>query len=437
VRKASPLTPAYRIYAALTAIAAPLIHSQSVKKMRQKGVADQRAEERLGKASVKRADGDLIWFHAVSVGELQSILSLLAILRQTRPEAILLITTTTTTSADLASKRLPYGCLHQFSPLDTPKAVNAFLNHWQPSLAVFVESELWPRQIVSLSKRDIPIALINARLSAKSLKNWNKFPKSAKMILSELDLVLSQTDATAKDLIYLGAQAERVHTTGDMKKAAAPLPVDQVALSALQSQIADRFSWLAASTHNGEDGIIAEAHLAVLEASPQALLVLVPRHPERSDAIGKDLNDRGLTVARRSKGEAIDPTTQVYLADTLGELGTFFSLCPIAFIGGSFTPVGGHNPYEPAHFDCAILHGPLYANFQTAYADMHAQDACLEVASPEDLARKVIELIASKDCAQLQSAAKSYIREGAKTPEIVEQFLTKIFKNEALPTKRA
>ncbi len=405
----APLPPLYHVYAGLTALAQPILHRKIRTKMTNAGVEALRREERLGYPTEERPLGQLIWIHAVSVGEFQSILGLLKELRQTRPDISILVTTTTATAAKLAETRLPPGCLHQFSPLDTPAAVERFLEHWQPDMAVFVESEIWPRQIVQIAKRDIPLCLINSRLSASSIKTWKRLPRLAKALLTRFDLILCQTQNTSDAFAELGYAPTRTHVSGDLKKSSDPLPVDQPALSELQGQLNGRPVWLAASTHPGEEEHVLAAHKLFCETHPEGLLILLPRHPERGGALEQMIKTQGWQASRRSKGEAITPETQVYLADTLGETGTFYSLAPMAFVGGSFTDVGGHNPFEPAHFNCAVLHGPLYANFAQAYVDMGGHWASREVNDSDDLGTTLLELHQSNDLISMQKAALGFV----------------------------
>lgn len=407
----APLTLTYQVYRALTALAAPLARRAARKRFDARQGPTARFNERTGHASMLRPTGCLIWLHAVSVGEFLSVLDLVRELATTG--AHILVTTTTSSAADLAAQRLPDGVIHQFSPLDTPQAVRRFLNHWQPDLAVFVESEIWPNQIVMAHKRGIPLALINARLSSSSLKQWQKLPKSARALLTRFDRIMTQAEPTRQALKALGATCDHLTTTGDMKAAAAALPVDRAKAKTLSDQTTDRLLWVASSTHDGEEEDISAAHHIVTTQHPDALLILVPRHPERGDQVAATLKAKGWNTARRSNGDPITQTTQIYLADTLGETGLWYARAPIVFVAGSFTAVGGHNPYEPAHFDCAVLHGPQFANFALAYGDMAAADACVEVKNADDLGHTVSQLFGTARLSTLQSNAKTFV-EGAQ-----------------------
>ena len=422
----APLTLTYRFYRFLTTLGAPIAKRAARKRFDVRHGPAERFAERLGQASIARPAGQMIWMHTVSVGEFLSILDLVRELANTG--TLVLVTTTTSSAAELAAQRLPQGVMHQFSPIDTPQSVRRFLTHWQPDLAVFVESEIWPNQIVMAHAHGIPLALINARLSARSLKKWQKGPKTARALLTRFDAIMTQTEGTRTALQDLGASADCLTVTGDMKAAAAALPFDESLAKTLRADIADRPLWVASSSHPGEESTISAAHRLVTKTHSHALLILAPRHPERGDEVEALLKQEGWTTARRSKGEAITPDTQIYLADTLGEMGLWYSLAPIVFIAGSFTSVGGHNPYEPAHFDCAVLHGPQYANFSLAYDAMHAAEACVEVKDADALGNTVANLFASEHLKTLHHNAKDFVAGAQSARGSVSKALISLIK---------
>lgn len=422
----APLTLLYRLYQMLTTLAAPLALHQARRRFVARNGPMTRFGERNGQATAARPRGTLIWMHTVSVGEFLSVLDLLRDL--VASDVRILLTTTTSSAADLAADRLPDGVIHQFAPLDTPMAVRRFLDHWRPDLAAFVESEIWPNQIVMAHKRAIPLVLLNARLSASALKRWGKHPRTARALLSRFARIMTQTESTRLALEELGAPADRLRTTGDMKATAAALPYDRAAAEVLREQIARRPLWVAASSHDGEDPAISAAHRLLTATRPEALLILVPRHPERGDQIEGLLKSEGWQVARRSKGQTPDAKTQIYLADTLGETGLWYHLAPIVFVAGSFCPAGGHNPYEPAHFDCAILHGPLYANFSLAYRGLSRAGACLEVEDATALGLTLAGLLGSPRLGALQTAARQFIQTASGTRQSVQQTLLALLR---------
>ena len=358
----------------------------------KKGKEDpDRLNERFGKASVSRPKGSVVWFHGASVGEAVSLLPLLHRIRAQFPHITPLITTGTVTAATVVAKVLPEGCLHQYSPLDVPAWIERFLNYWQPDVAVFVESEFWPNLILTCQTRKIPLYLVNAHLSEKSYQSWRRFPSVIGRLLSCFEVCLAQSETIAKRLKDLGAPPSKVRICGNLKFAASPLPYDTVEFTKMQSIIKDRPLWVAASTHSGEETLMGEAHHLLKEALPNVLTVIIPRHPRRGEEITKELIAKGLQVARRSCQEGIQPSTDIYLVDTIGELGLFYRLSDVAFIGGTFVPIGGHNPIEAALLDCALIWGP-YIHKQTEICDVLGV-AASSVTTKEELAETVALLL--------------------------------------------
>jgi 3-deoxy-D-manno-octulosonic-acid transferase len=347
------------LYRGLTAAAAPFVLVYLKSRQRRGKEDSARFAERLGISGGKRPDKPLVWVHAASIGEATSALALIERILHERPGLEILITTGTVTAARLLETRLPGGARHQFVPADLPRAVGRFLDHWHPNLAVWIESELWPNLVLMTRRRNIPMLLLNGRLSARSHARWRALPGLARPILSSFSLCLAQDSVQCARFRELGAEAGSV---GDLKSAAQRLPADAAATAELAGQIGGRPLWLAASTHAGEDKIAAAVHRRVGAAHSGLLTIIAPRHPVRGDGIAAMAKARGLRVARRSRGEAVTADIDLYLADTFGELGMLYSLAGIAFIGGSLVDVGGHNPFEAARFDCAILLGPHTAN---------------------------------------------------------------------------
>jgi len=396
--------PVFQLYAALTAVAAPAIRIAVSRRMRKAGVTPVRIAERFGEATEARHPGRLIWFHAASVGEALSILGLVHEMGLRDHKAHFLITSVSATSAKLVSERRPPRCAHQFAPLDTPGAVARFLDHWQPDLAVFVESELWPRLIFETHARGVPLALVNARLSERSFVRWQRLGRVARAVLARFSVLIAQTEATRDRLAALGAPAEALSVSGDLKAASDRLPIDEDELARLEAQIGGRRLWVAASTHPGEEAMVAEA------VAGNGLLILAPRHPERGDEVAALLRGKGLTVAQRSKQEVLGPETDVYLADTLGELGLWYALAPVVFLGGSLVEIGGHNPFEPAQFRAAILHGPHVVNFRETYAEMTAMGAAREVTDAASLTTALHDMAEPETLRAAQEAAHAFSR---------------------------
>ncbi|MGV6849918.1 MAG: 3-deoxy-D-manno-octulosonic acid transferase [Marinibacterium sp.] len=383
-------TSLFRLYSSLTALAEPLVFAHVARKLRAQSVAPARIGERRGIATLPRPEGQLVWFHGASVGESLSALTLISRLGARLPRARFLLTSGTASSADIVAARLPARTSHQFAPLDSPAIARRFLDHWRPDAGVFVESELWPGLLMRARARGTRLALVNARLSARSAAAWAKRPATARMVLDCFDILLTQNAETARRLTDMGADPTRLTTGANLKAGADPLPVDDAALAGLSDTLGTRPLWAASSTHPGEDEIVLTAHHAVLDTHPDAVLLLIPRHPDRGAAVDAMARANGLITARRSSGAAPDADCQVYIADTLGETGTWYALAPIVLLGGSLVPgIGGHNPFEPARAGAAILTGAHTHNFPETFSPMIAARAATGVKTATDIAGTV------------------------------------------------
>lgn len=366
-----------RLYsAAATALrpAAPLLLARRAARGKEDSA---RIGERRGRASAKRPEGTLLWLHGASVGESLSILPLIDLLLASRADLTILVTSGTLTSAQLLAERLPERAIHQFVPLDAPAYARRFLDHWKPDLAAFVESELWPNLIREAARRDIPLALVNGRLSQKSLEGWQRAPQSAGTLLGAFATIMAQDEKSEERFAALGAA--NVTQPGNLKFDAQPLPFDEKKLEKLQEATRARPLWLASSTHEDEELQAGQTHLALKAAFPGLLTVIAPRHPARAHEIRAQLEALGLTVAQRSLERLPREETDIYLADTMGELGLLYRLCPLVFMGGSLIPHGGHNPLEPARLGAALLFGPHMFNFTVPAGHLLAQGGALEV----------------------------------------------------------
>ena len=355
------------LYRAATGLLAPFTPSILRGRARQGKEDLTRLRERLGYASAPRPAGPLVWLHGASVGETVSLLPVVERLRRARPDIAVLVTSGTTTSADLLARRLPAGAVHQYLPVDTPAAARRFLDHWRPDLAVFVESELWPNLLLGAKARGAKLALISARMTEDSAKGWTRFPNLAGAVLRAFDLVLPQDVRTGIRLKDLGALVDGY---ANLKLVGEALPTDEGELARLKTAAGDRLIVTAASTHPGEDPLIASA----VEATGEyPLLVIVPRHPARGPKLATDLRAQDRIIALRSAGEPLTAETDIYIADTLGELGLFFRLGDVAVMGGSFLPdIGGHNPLEAARLARPVVFGDHYANWIDIYGALGA-----------------------------------------------------------------
>ena len=378
-----------------------------------------RLGERMGEASLPRPEGRLAWFHAASVGEAASLLEMLRRLLQARPELTCLVTTGTVTSAQFLADRLPERCLHQFAPVDVLPWVRRFLDHWRPDVAVWTESELWPAMLCEAHSRGIPMLLINARISNRSFRRWWAMRGMARALLGRFERILAQDALAGEQLTALGADPARLTVEGSLKEGAAPLPYDEAERVRIARAFAGRPVWLAASTHPGEEEIVIGALTRARRALPMLALVLAPRHPARGDGLAEMLRGRGLTVAQRSKGEAIGVDTDVYLADTLGEMGLWYRIASVSFIGGSLVDIGGHNPFEPALLGSAILYGPHVRNFLDGYRRLAAAHAAVLVRSETELCEALVATMAPDRAAEMAAAAWAACSEGAEVTDAV------------------
>ncbi|MBB6249573.1 3-deoxy-D-manno-octulosonic acid transferase [Nitrospirillum iridis] len=397
------------LYRGLTALAGPAVRHLLDRRLAVGKEDPNRLPERLGHAGLARPDGRLIWLHAASVGESLAVLPLIDRLLTLAPRPTVLVTTGTVTSATLMAQRLPPGALHQFVPVDLPAAVARFVDHWRPDAALWIESEFWPNLLRALRKDGVPAALVNARLSAGSHRNWRRAPRTARRLLSTFRLALAQTATEAQRLRDLGLAD--VRCVGNLKYSTTPLPAEADALATLRNAIGDRPAWVFASTHPGEDNLAAQVHRQLAPRIPGLLTLVVPRHPARGAEIAAGFEAQGLAVSRRTTGAVPAATDALHVADTLGELGLFFRLAPVAVIGGSFVPVGGHNPIEPAQLGAAIVYGPHMHNFAEIAATLEAAGGAARVSDPDGLANAVYTLLTNVAARDAQAAAAKAVAE--------------------------
>jgi 3-deoxy-D-manno-octulosonic-acid transferase len=354
---------ALRLYQFASFAAAPIAPRLLARRLERGKEHPTRLAERRGEAGEPRPDGPLIWVHGASVGEMLAVVPLIERLRA-RAFAVL-VTTGTVTSAALAEHRLPEGALHQFIPLDAPRYVGRFLDHWRPELALFVESDLWPNLILETGRRRVPMIMINGRLSERSYRRWRRVPKVIAALLSRFDLCLTQSAADAERYGALGAP--RVTSTGNLKLDVPAPPVNDAMLRQLKLTIGIRPVIAAASTHEGEETAVISAHRRLRAKHPALLTVIAPRHPQRGEAIAEIAKVAGLNVGLRSRGDEPKQGMDIYIADTLGELGLIYRLAPIVFMGGSLIGHGGQNPIEALRLGAAVVHGPHVWNFAEIY----------------------------------------------------------------------
>jgi len=394
------------LYTLLLHLALPLIALRLALRARKAPAYAHRVKERfsLGLPAMKPGG---IWVHAVSVGESIAAAPMIRALQARYPELPITVTCMTPTGSERIQAMFGASVQHCYLPYDLPWAAARFLDRVQPRLAVVMETELWPNHIHQCAKRGIPVALANARLSERSARGYARFRKLTTPMLAELSLIAVQTQAEAQRFLELGARPDCVEVTGSIKfdlKIDAELLQRAVELRR-QWQAEQRPAWIAASTHAGEDEIILAAHRQLLSKSPDVLLLLVPRHPERFDSVYELCINQGLTTRRRSTGESVQAGDQVLLGDTMGELLFLYALADIAFVGGSLVANGGHNLLEPAALGKPVLSGPHLFNFLEIAAQLREAGALGEVDNQAQLADKVAQLLSEPGEVQRMSQA--------------------------------
>ncbi len=422
-----PMPAALRAYRLLSAMATPLAPLILARRLRRGKEPGARLGERRGESGIRRPPGALVWVHGASVGEIVSVLPLIERLRA-RGIGVL-VTSGTVTSGDLAEQRLPADVIHQFVPLDAPRFVRRFMEHWRPGLALFVEQDLWPNLMIETARRGVPLILVNGRLSEASFQRWQRLPNTIANLLGRLDLCLARTPADGARFSELGAP--RVVTSGNLKLDVPAPPADARALEALRKAIAGRLVIAAASTHAGEEAAIIETHSRLRKNFPGLLTLIAPRHPERGVGIAQIAGAAALKTAVRSYNELPNAGTEIYVADTMGELGLIYRLAPIVFIGGSLVPRGGQNPIEAAKLGAAILHGPHVANFAEIYAALDAAHGAEPVADAGRLTGAIGKLLTYPQArAHIAENARATVeaQSGAleRTLQFLEPYLTQL-----------
>lgn len=374
-----------RLYLALTRIGASFARRHLRRRLVRGKEDPVRIAEKEGIASQPRPDGPLIWLHAVGVGEVLALPGLARALRDEHPEVQVLITSSSRTSAEALAPNLPAGVIHQYLPLDISAWRKCFLDHWRPTLSVWAERDIWPGFIHEIYRRGIPLALVNGRMDQASFQSKSRVKSLFRKLYGRFSLVEVQDEATAKHLMALGAPKPEV--TGSLKTAAAPLADQPEARAKIEKTLENRPVWIAASTHPGEEDIIARAHRLLLEQSPKACLILAPRDPVRALESARILTDAGLDTVILPDTNIPPRQAEAYVIARIGQLGLWYRVASVAFVGGSLTNIGGHNPWEPARLDAAILHGPHIQNFAADYAALSTEQAACKVTDATNLAQ--------------------------------------------------
>ena len=385
----------YRLASTLLLPILPFLLRNRIKRCKEDEI---RYTEKLATITRVRPVGNLLWVHAASVGEAQSALILIKCCLEKYRNLNILVTTGTVTSATLMEKQLPKGAFHQYMPLDHPRYVKKFLTYWRPDIIFWMESELWPNMLHDIKRRGIPAYLINARMSKKSFMSWKKFRVLVHSMLSTFDTIFCQTEHDAQLFRSLGAPQTIVF--GNLKYSANKLEYNQDDKESLLAAISNRPIWLYASTHDPEEEIACKVHNELKKDFPDLLTIIVPRHPERrNDIRDKCLYYNQKIILRGQNQNLPDSETEIYIADTLGELGLFYSITDITCIGRTFSNDGGggHNPIEPAQLDCAIIYGPNVQNLQEIFDELKEHNAALLCRTTKELQQKIHLLLKNSD----------------------------------------
>ncbi|MGC2087369.1 MAG: 3-deoxy-D-manno-octulosonic acid transferase [Bradyrhizobium sp.] len=390
---ADALPMALRVYRGLSSAATPLAPALIRQRLKRGKEDPARTDERRGLSHDARPQGPLIWIHGASVGEVLAAAALIERLRALNLR--ILITSGTVTSASIVARRFPPDVIHQYVPYDAPRFVQRFLDHWRPSLALFIESDLWPNLILASAARRLPMVLINGRMSQRSFPRWQRMSRSISALLGSFELCLTQSRTDAERFAVLGGR--NVLTTGNLKLDVPAPPADPARLERLIAMTRGRPVIVAASTHPGEEEILIAAHKSLSGFFPSLLTVIVPRHPNRGAAVAQLVATSGLQAALRSQEQQPTAATDIYVADTMGELGLFYRLAPIVFMGGSLVAHGGQNPIEAIKLGAAIVHGPHVFNFSDVYEALDGAGGARVADGREALVKQLGRLLADAD----------------------------------------
>src|ERR1700723_2022069 len=387
---ANSLPMTLRVYRKLSFVVVPLAPALIKRRLKQGKEDPARIGERRGMSRDTRPHGPLVWIHGASVGEVLAAAALIERLRELNIR--ILLTSGTVTSASIVAKRFPPDIIHQYVPYDSPRYVARFLDHWRPSLALFIESDLWPNLILSSAARRLPMVLINGRMSHRSFPRWRRVSSTISALLSQFDVCLAQSRVDAERFTVLGAR--NVVVTGNLKLDVPAPPGDFAKLERLMSVTRGRPIVVAASTHPGEEEILLEAHRALAGLFPSLLTVIVPRHPGRGAAIARMIEGNRLHASLRSREELPTATTDIYVADTMGEMGLFYRLSPVVFMGGSLVQHGGQNPLQASKLGASIIHGPNVFNFADVYEALDGAGGARLAETREVLVKQLGQLLA-------------------------------------------
>jgi 3-deoxy-D-manno-octulosonic-acid transferase len=402
---ANSLPMTLRVYRRLSTAVVPLAPALIKRRLKLGKEDPARIGERRGLSRDARPHGPLVWIHGASVGEVLAAAALIERLRALNIR--ILLTSGTVTSAAIVAKRFPADIIHQYVPYDSPRYVARFLDHWRPSLALFIESDLWPNLILQSAARRLPMVLINGRMSQRSFPRWRRVVGTISALLDKFDICLAQSSTDAERFSALGCR--NVVITGNLKLDVPAPPADPAKLERLMAQTRGRRVVVAASTHPGEEEILVEAHTTLAGFFPGLLTVIVPRHPDRGASIARMILASGLKPALRSREELPSATTDVYVGDTMGELGLFYRLAGIVFMGGSLVEHGGQNPIEAVKLGAAIVHGPHVFNFTDVYEALDQSGGARGVDDQQAVVKQLGQLLANPDSRDAMVAASAQV----------------------------
>lgn len=373
----------YLALSRLLPLVAPMLLKRRLKRGKE---VETRWREKLGEPGLPRPAGKLIWLHAVGLGEVLALRGLIAEMTALQPDLQFLVTSTARSSAEVMGRQLPANTLHQFLPLDAPQYLARFLRHWRPALSVWAEQDLWPGAVVAAHRAGVPLAMVNARMNDAAFARRARARSLYAALLHRFRLLTAQDDTTAANLTRLGARGVKV--TGSLKSAAPALTAEGDALAMAAASLEGRQPWCLASSHPADEAVALEAQVTLFAHDPTRLLIIAPRDPHRAAEIAATARAMGLSFSRRSEGQG-PGRAAVWIADTFGEMGLWYRLCPVTLIGGTFDAIEGHNPWEPAMLGSAVLHGPRTANFQADFELLDGAGAALPV-DQESLAGAVL-----------------------------------------------
>ena len=394
-----------RVYRKLSYAMVPLSPALISRRLKLGKEDPARFGERRGLSADIRPTGPLVWIHGASVGEVLAAAGLIE--RLSGLNLRILLTSGTVTSAAVVAKRFPPDVIHQYVPYDSPRYVARFLDHWRPSLALFIESDLWPNLILSSAARRLPMVLINGRMSQRSFPRWQRVHGTISALLDKFDICLAQSQTDGDRFAALGSR--NVVVTGNLKLDVAAPPADANRLERLMAMTRGRPVVLAASTHPGEEEILTETHRTLAGYFPGLLTVIVPRHPDRGEAIARMIAAVGLNPTLRSREDLPTATTDIYVADTMGELGLFYRLAPIVFMGGSLVQHGGQNPIEAIKLGASVIHGPHVFNFTDVYEALDAAGGARRADTQEALVKQFGQLLADPNAREAVLVAAEHV----------------------------